>query len=275
MPSSLSLRIPLSASPEPLPAAARWGIGAAVLALEAALAWALLTHLPPERSDAASPEHAIVVDMIATATQASPQEHRSSPAPMQLPALRVLQAQSRHPSNPAVAAPVKPSVVTSERAESSASASKSSVAENTSPDITETVTQANDGASAAQPPTVSPPGSSAASAASNAASAIAAAPVPPAPKALAISAIEYLVPPQLEYPLAARRMREQGEARVRVLVDVHGLPQQLQLLKSSGSGRLDEAALKAACAARFKPYMENGIALPFWVVMPLVFELEK
>jgi protein TonB len=79
----------------------------------------------------------------------------------------------------------------------------------------------------------------------------------------------------LEYPLAARRMREQGEARVRVLVDVQGLPQQLQLVLSSGSTRLDEAALQAARRARFKPYTENGTALPFWVVMPLVFELEK
>lgn len=100
-------------------------------------------------------------------------------------------------------------------------------------------------------------------------------PAAPSPRTVAISAVEYLAPPVLQYPPASRRMQEQGEVRVRVLVDAAGLPQQTQLLQSSGHPRLDEAALATVRATRFKPYAENGTPLPFWVVMPLVFELEN
>jgi protein TonB len=62
---------------------------------------------------------------------------------------------------------------------------------------------------------------------------------------------------------------------VRVLVGADGLPQQTQVLQSSGHDRLDEAALRTVRATRFKPYTENGVPQPFWVVMPLVFELEN
>jgi protein TonB len=98
---------------------------------------------------------------------------------------------------------------------------------------------------------------------------------PPPPKTIAITAVDYLTPPQLSYPLASRRLREEGAVQVRVLVDARGAPQQMQLVRSSGSARLDEAALATVRATRFKPYTENGVALPFWVVMPLIFELEN
>ena len=47
-----------------------------------------------------------------------------------------------------------------------------------------------------------------------------------------------------------------------------------EIVRSSGHARLDEAALATVRATRFRPYIENGVALPFRVVMPLVFELE-
>jgi protein TonB len=101
------------------------------------------------------------------------------------------------------------------------------------------------------------------------------APAPPVPKTIAVTAVEYLTPPQLAYPAASRRLLEQGMVQVRVLVDARGLPQQTALQRSSGFARLDEAALATVRATRFKPYTENGTALPFWVVMPLVFELDN
>ena len=52
------------------------------------------------------------------------------------------------------------------------------------------------------------------------------------------------------------------------------VPQQMQLTRSSGFASLDEAALATVRATRFKPYTENGLPQPFWVLMPLVFELE-
>jgi protein TonB len=100
-------------------------------------------------------------------------------------------------------------------------------------------------------------------------------PPPAAPRTVSVSEISFLVPPAPEYPFAARRAREQGQVRVRVLVDTQGRPQQPELLRSSGFARLDEAALAAVRATRFKPYMENGVAQTVRVVMPLDFELEN
>ncbi|MCC7284566.1 MAG: energy transducer TonB [Burkholderiaceae bacterium] len=102
----------------------------------------------------------------------------------------------------------------------------------------------------------------------------AAPPPPPAPRTIAITAVEYLTPPVLNYPLASRRAQEQGQVHVRVLVDARGVPQQMSVIRSSGFARLDESALATVRATRFKPYTENGTPLPFWVVMPLVFELQ-
>jgi len=98
---------------------------------------------------------------------------------------------------------------------------------------------------------------------------------PPAPRTIAITAVEYLTAPVLTYPAAARRAREQGQVHVRVLVDGRGAPQQTSVIRSSGHPRLDEAALATVRNTRFKPYTENGLPLPFRVVMPLVFELEN
>lgn len=101
-------------------------------------------------------------------------------------------------------------------------------------------------------------------------------PAPPAaPRTVSVSEIAFLTPPVLEYPFASRRAREQGQVRVRLLVDPQGRPQQLELLRSSGFARLDEAALAAVRATRFKPYLDNGVAQAVRVVMPLDFELEN
>lgn len=103
-------------------------------------------------------------------------------------------------------------------------------------------------------------------------------PAPPAqpaqPRTIAITAVSYLTPPVLVYPSMSKRMRESGQVHVRVLVDATGRPQQMSLIKSSGFPRLDESALSTVRATRFKPYTEDGIAQPFWVVMPLSFEME-
>jgi protein TonB len=102
-----------------------------------------------------------------------------------------------------------------------------------------------------------------------------ASPPPPAPKTLSVTAVEYLAPPQLAYPPLSRRLGEQGTVHVRVLVDARGAPAQAVLLRSSGHARLDAAAMDTVQATRFKPHTENGIPLPFWVVMPFAFELDQ
>ncbi len=91
---------------------------------------------------------------------------------------------------------------------------------------------------------------------------------------IAVTSVAYLTPPLLNYPTASQRLQEEGTVQVRVLVDARGTPQQMALARSSGFARLDDAALATVRATRFKPYTENGVALSFWVVMPLIFELE-
>jgi protein TonB len=45
------------------------------------------------------------------------------------------------------------------------------------------------------------------------------------------------------------------------------------ITRSTGFQRLDDAALATVRATRFKPRTENGVAVPFTVNMPLIFEL--
>jgi protein TonB len=107
----------------------------------------------------------------------------------------------------------------------------------------------------------------------------AAPPAPPvpaaAPKELPASAIQYLEPPEPMYPRASRRLGETGLVVVRVFVGADGLPKQLQVLRSSGFARLDDAALEGVRRARFKPPTENGQPTAGWARIPIPFELEK
>ncbi|WP_321817448.1 MULTISPECIES: TonB family protein [unclassified Paraburkholderia] len=85
--------------------------------------------------------------------------------------------------------------------------------------------------------------------------------------------VQYLRAPVPVYPDASRRMGEEGVAQVRVLVDEAGEPREVELRASSGSAALDRAALDAVRGARFKPYVEDGRAIPVYVIVPLRFSL--
>ena len=58
------------------------------------------------------------------------------------------------------------------------------------------------------------------------------------------------------------------------LVDERGRPTEIQVVKSSGYPRLDQQAVQAMRAARFKPHVEDGVARPMWVRTPQTFILE-
>jgi protein TonB len=101
-------------------------------------------------------------------------------------------------------------------------------------------------------------------------------PAPPAePKTVSASAVSYVAEPVPVYPSFSRRAREVGTVLLRVLIDERGLPRRVQLQQSSGSSRLDEAAIAAMKLARFRPYIENGVAQAVWAPAPIVFDLEK
>jgi periplasmic protein TonB len=94
-----------------------------------------------------------------------------------------------------------------------------------------------------------------------------------APKTVSASQLGYLVPPNPIYPARARKAGEQGNAVVRVLVDVTGRPAQVSLQTSSGHPELDQSALSAVRAAQFRPYAEGGLAQAVWVLVPINFVL--
>ena len=101
-----------------------------------------------------------------------------------------------------------------------------------------------------------------------------AAPSNAAPKTVAASQVAYLNPPQPIYPARARRSGEQGTATIRVLIDASGAPTQVTIQGSSGHPALDESALSAVKAARFRPYAEGGVPQPVWVLVPINFVLQ-
>jgi protein TonB len=99
---------------------------------------------------------------------------------------------------------------------------------------------------------------------------------PPAPKLIPAEGVQFLEPPVVAYPRLSRRNAESGLVIVRAFVDsVGGAPRSVQISQSSGHARLDEAALAAVQKARFKPYIENGVAAEGWALVPIHFELEK
>jgi protein TonB len=110
---------------------------------------------------------------------------------------------------------------------------------------------------------------------------VAAAPEPsPAPAAPAVpklvtTGVEYLRPPQPEYPPMSKRMGESGIVKLRVLVNEKGRPESVEVVQSSNSVRLDEAARQALRTTLFKPRMEDGKAVPFYVIAPITFRIEN
>lgn len=75
------------------------------------------------------------------------------------------------------------------------------------------------------------------------------------------------------YPPASRRMEEQGAVRLRVMVDERGRPQEVQVARSSGFPRLDEAAVAAVKRWVFAPAVRDSVAVPTWTQVSVVFQL--
>ena len=75
------------------------------------------------------------------------------------------------------------------------------------------------------------------------------------------------------YPNIARRMGESGTVLLRVLINVKGEAEQVLIQKSSGSTNLDEAGRQAVLRALYKPYIEDGKAIPVYALVPINFQL--
>lgn len=83
----------------------------------------------------------------------------------------------------------------------------------------------------------------------------------------------YLENPPPAYPLLSRRFGEEGRVMLRVLVDAQGRPQVVEVGRSSGFARLDQAAVQAVERWHFVPAQRGGQTVSEWVVVPIVFSL--
>ncbi len=77
------------------------------------------------------------------------------------------------------------------------------------------------------------------------------------------------------YPPESVRRGEEGETKLRVLVDKDGTPQAIEVAVSSGYSRLDEAAKVAAAKTRFGPALKSGEPIASYLIIPVAFEIEK
>jgi len=80
---------------------------------------------------------------------------------------------------------------------------------------------------------------------------------------------------RLRYPLSAIRRSAHGTVLLRVLVDRDGAVRTIEIARSSGQQDLDRAARDAVRNARFRPVLENGVAIPAWGLVPIEFRLDR
>ena len=86
---------------------------------------------------------------------------------------------------------------------------------------------------------------------------------------------DYLDNPKPLYPSASRRMGEEGEVRLRVQVGPAGHAQQIEIYRSSGFPRLDQAALDTVKQWRFIPARQGEQPIAAWVIVPIQFSLRS
>ncbi len=77
-----------------------------------------------------------------------------------------------------------------------------------------------------------------------------------------------------EYPPAARRANETGTVLLNFLIDVNGKVIDSKVERSSGSRRLDDAALEALGLCTFKPALADGKPTRAWARIEYVWRLD-
>ena len=104
-------------------------------------------------------------------------------------------------------------------------------------------------------------------------------PAPPAVELTAAAVTEarfdadYLSNPKPVYPVASRRLGEEGKVLLRVKVSPGGTPAVVEIKHPSGFPRLDAAAKAAVERWRFVPAQRGDDAIESWVTVPIVFSL--
>lgn len=92
-----------------------------------------------------------------------------------------------------------------------------------------------------------------------------------APQSCTGASYKKMKPPQ--YPPEAVRDRVEGKTKLRVVVDVDGMPKDISVETSSGNGALDAAAISSVADWRFEPKRCDGKAVSAEVFLPVNFAL--
>jgi protein TonB len=103
------------------------------------------------------------------------------------------------------------------------------------------------------------------------------APATPAsePVSLARFDAEYLRNPPPTYPPLSRRMGEEGKVILRVSVNAQGGADSVEVKTSSGSPRLDDAAVHTIKKWKFISAKRGDTPVQSWVLVPIIFKLEQ
>ena len=86
-----------------------------------------------------------------------------------------------------------------------------------------------------------------------------------------VTDVAYIEAPQPHYPPESRRSGEEGLVVLRVLIDEIGAVARIDIERSSGHTRLDDAACQAVKRAKFRPYVENGVPRMALATIPIEF----
>ena len=86
---------------------------------------------------------------------------------------------------------------------------------------------------------------------------------------------DYLKNPAPNYPPLSRKMGEEGKVILRVLVSAQGSAESVEIRTSSGSQRLDDAAVNTVKHWKFIPAKRGDTAVQSAVLVPIIFKLEQ
>ncbi len=81
--------------------------------------------------------------------------------------------------------------------------------------------------------------------------------------------------PKPAYPAFARRLGHQGQVILRIVVQANGRVGNARIIRSSGSGVLDAAALKTIRRWRFHPARRAGQPVGATLKIPIIFRLDQ
>lgn len=217
-------------------------VAGTVVALHVAILWAMNAGLVRRVVEVIVPVEMVSEIIVPPAPQVVPAPPPPAPAPAPVP-VPVAKPQPKPKPRPAPKPVAAPSPAPAPVAEAAPEPAPAPVAEPTP---------------APPPPPLAPP-------------------APPAPPRIELPSTnaDYLRNPPPDYPALSRRLGEEGQVMLRVLIGADGQPQQVELRRSSGYERLDRAALDTVRRWRFVPGKRNGVAEAMWFNVPINFVLER